>query len=147
MRPNMTTFYNKGSVDILLKVTQETDFLVIHVKKLNITEILMTEVNGANISIIKHLECLSNEQLFIKFDTYLIPNHLNYSLRINFERQLEEQLEGFYVSSYLDANTGQKRYLLTTHFEPTSARSAFPCFDEPAMKGVIQLFTYKSKYN
>jgi aminopeptidase N len=147
MRPNMTTFYNKGSVDILLKVTQKTDFLVIHVKKLNITEILMTEVNGANISIIKHLECLANEQLFIKFDTYLIPNNLNYSLRINFERQLEEQLEGFYVSSYLDTNTGHKRYLLTTHFEPTSARSAFPCFDEPAMKGVIQLFTYNSKYN
>ncbi|CAG2166902.1 unnamed protein product [Oppiella nova] len=132
MRPNMSTFYNTGNVVIWLSVAESTDFLVIHTKKLNITEVLVTNDNGA-IPVVRQLECTQHEQLFIGLASQLTPDR-NYSLRLTFERQLEEQLEGFYVSSYTDSRTGIKKYLLTTHFEPTSARSAFPCFDEPALK-------------
>ena len=136
MSPDMTTFYNNGSVQIELSVTEKTDFLVIHIKKLNISDIFVSVVpSGQSVPVDTHLECIKNEQLYIKLKTVLVPN-TNYSLNIVFERQLEEQLEGFYVSSYQDSQSGAKKYLLTTHFEPTSARSAFPCFDEPALKGM-----------
>lgn len=31
------------------------------------------------------------------------------------------------------------RWLLTTQFQPTHARSVFPCWDEPRFKTVVQL--------
>ncbi len=61
----------------------------------------------------------------------------NIAIKIGFSGIHNENLFGFYRSNYTEK--GKKRSILTTQFEPTGARLAFPCFDEPAMKAVFEI--------
>jgi len=60
-----------------------------------------------------------------------------YKLSLSFSGILNDEMRGFYRSAY--ALNGEKRYMAVTKFEPTNARRAFPCFDEPIMKATYSL--------
>ena len=47
-------------------------------------------------------------------------------------------MKGFYRSKYTKPD-GTIGYIGTTHFEPTGARLAFPCFDEPSFRSTFQV--------
>ena len=57
-------------------------------------------------------------------------------LHISFDGVLNDQLCGFYRSTFTD-DDGHTRTIATTQFESTDARRAFPCFDEPALKATF----------
>ena len=59
-------------------------------------------------------------------------------LEMRFTGTLNDRLVGFYRSEYQDSE-GRTRHLATTQFEPTDARRAFPCWDEPAKKAVFDV--------
>jgi puromycin-sensitive aminopeptidase len=60
------------------------------------------------------------------------------TLRIEFTGVLNDQLEGFYLSTYEDVH-GVSHRIATTQFEATDARKAFPCWDEPAFKATYEV--------
>ena len=54
-------------------------------------------------------------------------------LRLAYDAPLNGDMRGLYLSTYT-ADDGTRTPLAATQFEATSARLAFPCFDEPAYK-------------
>lgn len=54
-------------------------------------------------------------------------------LEIKFTGQLNDKMAGFYRSTYKNPD-GSDGILAVTQMEPTDARRAFPCFDEPSLK-------------
>ena len=61
-----------------------------------------------------------------------------YKLYMEFKSEITNDLKGFYRSKFLTKDEEEK-WIATTQFEPTSARNAFPCWDEPEYKAVFSI--------
>lgn len=64
---------------------------------------------------------------------------------MKFTGQLNDKMAGFYRSTYKNAD-GSEGILATTQMEPTDARRAFPCFDEPALKAEFTITLIADKH-
>ena len=73
--------------------------------------------------------CLSSKNEIKKGD---------YKLYLEFNSEITNDLKGFYRSKFLTEEEEEK-WIATTQFEPTSARNAFPCWDEPEYKAVFSI--------
>lgn len=74
-----------------------------------------------------------------------IPAGSKAQLTQKFTGYLNDKMAGFYRSSYKDLD-GNTKYLATTQMEPTDARRAFPCFDEPALKAEYTITLVADKH-
>ena len=59
-------------------------------------------------------------------------------LNVTFSSLLNDDMRGFYKSSYVN-DEGETKNLATTQFQYIDARRAFPCMDEPDMKSRYQI--------
>ncbi|NXA32023.1 ERAP2 aminopeptidase, partial [Eudromia elegans] len=112
-----------------------TRAIVMHSKHLEVTKAFIEQENGKGQADIKHLQVLEyppHEQVAFLI-TEPLQVDMNYFLSINYIANLSDGFHGFYKSTY-KTRGGQTRSLASTHFEPTSARMAFPCYDEPSFK-------------
>lgn len=74
-----------------------------------------------------------------------IPAGSKAQLKHTFTGYLNDNMAGFYRSSYKGKN-GETKYIATTQMEPTDARRAFPCFDEPALKAQFTVTLIADKH-
>jgi aminopeptidase 2 len=74
----------------------------------------------------------ANQVTTISFDQVLPAGSKAHVTQV-FTGSLNDKMAGFYRSSY-QGEDGSTKYLATSQMEPTDARRAFPCFDEPALK-------------
>jgi len=84
-----------------------------------------------------------NLTLFFKRWYKIFSSHFQIGpaeLDIEWAGPLVSTLVGINKVTYTDQ--GEMKYIIATKFEPTYAREAFPCFDEPALKAKFDLVMY-----
>jgi len=129
--PNLEEGSFIGTVNITIILDTAQSYIKLHSKGLYITK---TKLNSSSVSAFPYLEhafwvVVPNEKLSAG----------EYKLEISFEGNLKDNVIGFYQSVYEDSTSHEQHYIATSFFEPTYARLAFPCFDEPQLKSKFKI--------
>uniref|UniRef100_A0A914VXW8 Aminopeptidase n=1 Tax=Plectus sambesii TaxID=2011161 RepID=A0A914VXW8_9BILA len=131
-------FTTDGNVTIYFTCVTPTTQIVLHGDNIELIEhsLLLTNLatNKADLSITGH-NYSDVTQMFTFTLSGTLQANTNYSLHIDYYGNITNDLKGFYWQTYQEY--GVTKYMASTQFQPTDARRALPCFDEPAMKAVF----------
>lgn len=136
LHPKLKEGTFSGKVTILIDVVEDRNTIALHQKGLNITSgTLITHGLEQDYEITISIGPPTKYDIFAISTENIIKPGL-YQLSLEFDGKLnrddQKDLIGFYSSKYQYYE--EIRYIATTKFEPTYARLAFPCFDEPNFK-------------
>ncbi|XP_028679112.2 aminopeptidase N-like [Erpetoichthys calabaricus] len=126
-----------GNSTVRFTCKEATNLILIHCNMLNLTlfdghHAILTGGDGANPPAIINSWWEKDTQYLVLQLQGELQAGKSYSLFTEFTGELADDLAGFYRSEYTE--DGEKRIIATTQMQPTDARKAFPCFDEPALK-------------
>jgi puromycin-sensitive aminopeptidase len=134
LSPDLEKFKFDGVVKIHVDVKEPVSEVLLNSLELNIHSAGAS--NGSQTLPAQHSLLVDSERLKLTFKSPLAAG--KWILDIKFDGELNDKLHGFYRSTYNDAE-GNRRVLATTQCEPTDARRAFPCWDEPDFKAVFKV--------
>lgn len=139
LHPKLQEGTFSGKVTILIDVQDNRKTIALHQQDLTITSVKLTTY-GLDKDYEINISSISRPT---KYDIFVISteNEIQsglYNLSLEFNGSLRDKIIGFYNSKY-QYKTNETRYIATTKFEPTYARQAFPCFDEPAFKAEFSI--------
>eukprot|EP00053_Salpingoeca_punica_P019549 m.199128 g.199128 ORF g.199128 m.199128 type:complete len:979 (-) comp17679_c0_seq10:5508-8444(-) len=131
------TFAGSEIVDV--HVVETTRFIVMHALELAVTNVHVA--CGSNPAHMRP-QIISNVFPVATYQFVVIELAAPLPLgpcvvALDFAGALKFALAGLYLSSYV--MDGTTHVIATTQFEPTDARRAFPCFDEPAFKATFAI--------
>ena len=135
LQPDLKNFTFDGEQSVDLLILEATSTIVLNSIDLEISNTTLhangTTLTSKSVTIDKDAETAT-----LDFGETIQPGDAQ--LEMVFTGKLNDKLMGFYRSEYTSQD-GETRYLATTQFEPTDARRAFPCWDEPAKKATFEV--------
>jgi puromycin-sensitive aminopeptidase len=131
LTPDLTESSFDGVEIVTLDVHEPIRELVCNAVELQIHEARLESPGGSDLAGRVDLDA-GTQRATITFDEELAPGS-NYRLHLRFTGILNDQLHGFYRSTFT-ADDGTEHVIAVTQFEPADARRAFPCWDEPEFK-------------
>jgi len=133
-------FTIRGYAEIEMHCKEGAFNVTLHVADMMVENdtIALMEKDGAPVDIFNIDYDLDREFIVVNLNAGLEAGK-NYVIRIHYTAYLKDNLKGFYRSVYKDRTTGEEEYIAVTQFQPTDARRAFPCFDEPGIKATYEV--------
>lgn len=131
--PNLAAATFAGTQTIDIEVQEALSVIVLNAAELAISNVRVTGPVDATATV-SHDE--DAERATLTFDAELPAG--DYQLHTDFTGILNDQLRGFYLSTFTDADGNEQR-IATTQFEAADARRAFPCWDEPDFKATFKI--------
>lgn len=140
LTPNLDEWTFDGHVIIHVRAqVANVREITLHANDLTIKQIKVYQPNMALVDLHEGLQHSHNSvthKLTIPTTT-IVERGRDYYIDITYSGVMRDDMAGFYRSVYKEGNV-EKR-LASTQFQTTSARRAFPCFDEPKFKAQFQL--------
>ena len=136
LEPDLDAATFAGRVAIDIDVTEPADSIVLNAAELSIVSAQLVAASGKAAELGFELHSDSERLTLTHLDGTGPFAAGSARLDISFNGILNDQLHGFYRSTYSD-DAGAAHTIATTQFESTDARRAFPCFDEPALKATF----------
>ncbi|XP_073942539.1 putative aminopeptidase-2 [Choristoneura fumiferana] len=131
-----------GTVEIQLQATQAgVSEIVIQSEELTIGTVSLLQ-GTTNIPVTYELE---PDFQFMRINlttgtlNYNAQTPVVYSLTISFAAPLRNDMYGIYRSWFRNQHNDTISWMATTQFQATSARKAFPCYDEPSFKATFDI--------
>ncbi|XP_033100895.1 aminopeptidase N-like isoform X2 [Anneissia japonica] len=123
-----------GTVKIEIDCLEKTSTIKLHMNAINLTaEPVVTDIADSKILSSTYTTQEDYQFLVINLDSGSLLPDRKYEISLEYVGDLWNGLAGFYRSKYVN-EAGEERYIATTQMQPTDARRALPCFDEPAFK-------------
>ncbi|KAK1121599.1 hypothetical protein K0M31_010391 [Melipona bicolor] len=147
LKLDMKDYTFSGIVQVNITAAYNSETITLNAKNLTINSVLMISnklSKEQNLTKTTYLD-EKYEIMTVKLQEKIVQNQ-TYVLKIAYNGTLSDQLRGFYKSRSTRKN-GTSTYVAATHFEPTGARLAFPCWDEPAIKAPFEITIVNSGGN
>ena len=136
LEPDLEASTFTGSEMVVITVQQPTRQIAVNSLDLDIHDVTLEDPAGRTMEgSVGYNE--REQQATFTFGEELKAGR-GYRLRLSFDGSLGGKLQGFYRST-ISGPDGIERAIASTQFEPTDARRAFPCWDEPGFKAVFSV--------